>query len=104
MTFITYDAGHKYGLYNVDGGDPQVLQFIQKTPVAGDKRDLVTVVNGTTNETVIAVLIDRLQFLGGVLPSEENERAVFHLKEALIVLNQRTADRKARGVEGTYIK
>lgn len=57
-------------------------------------------VNGLTNEAVIAVVIHRLGVLNEKLPCEQNELAIGNLRTALAVLESRTADRVARGVEG----
>lgn len=75
-----------------------VLQFIQKE--ADESGELKTVRNGTTNEEVLAVLIDRLTFLNNRFPCLENEQALLALTVALGWLNKRTANRKERGVEG----
>ncbi len=53
-------------------------------------------------EEVLAVLIDRI-FLQGDFPCRENAIATTHLETALLWLEKRTADRKARGVEGKYL-
>lgn len=94
---IAVEAGHRYELTGV-GGDIQTLQFIQKEEWDGE---LVTVIDGTTNEEVIAVLIDRIKHLNEKLPSEHNEEAVKHLEAALAALEARTTDRTDREVEGT---
>lgn len=93
--------GHKYALDNFEkpDSDGQIIQFIEKQPMGPD---LVTVNDGTTNEEVLAVLIDRLKFLGEKLPCRENSIAITKCEEALLWLNKRTAERKARGVEGTH--
>jgi hypothetical protein len=61
--------------------------------------------NGTTNEEVIQVLIDRIASLNemedGKYACRENEWAILHLKVALQCLELRTAKRLERGVEGT---
>lgn len=94
---------HRYELQNFDQqADPgQVIQFIEKEQVTSDSPNLVTIHDGTTNEEVLRVLIDRLRGLGAKLPSRENSIAVTKLEEALMWLEKRTADRKARSVEGT---
>jgi len=62
-----------------------------------------TKVDGVTNEEVIRVLIHRLRYLNaGKFLCRENSLAVTRLEEALMWLNKRTEDRKARGVEGTH--
>jgi hypothetical protein len=60
-------------------------------------------VNGIQNEPIIALLIDRLEFLDNTFPSEFNKNAIMHLNEALKSLKARTANRVDRGVEGTNV-
>lgn len=89
--------GHKYELASFEHGPAQQLQFIEKTG-----EPLTTVNDGTTNEEVLAMLIDRLQFLSAKLPSRETSIAITKCQEALMWLEKRTADRKTRAVEGTH--
>jgi len=89
--------GHKYQLDMMEGGY-LIVQFIQKEEKDGK---FVTVHNGTTNEEVLEMLIDRIMFLDQKLPSENNMRALERLITALHYLRQRTQERKERGVEGT---
>lgn len=61
--------------------------------------------NGITNESLIAVVIDRLQHLQrGPLACRENAIAITKLEEALLWLQSRTRDRIARGVDNTLEK
>jgi len=54
---------------------------------------------------LIAVVIDRLQgFQGGKFACRENALALTKLEEAVHWLHHRTAQRLARGVEGTHEK
>lgn len=101
--------GHKYELdhfenFGLAGVPVQTLQFIEKRPVQppriGVPGEMETVNDGTTNEEVLRVLIDRLQFLNGKFPCRENAIVLTHLETALLWLEKRTNDRKARGVEG----
>jgi len=61
--------------------------------------------DGITNEQVLEILIDRLTYLNttkkGKFRCKENVEALEHLESALRLLDQRTADREKRGVEGT---
>ena len=100
MNILT--PGHKYELANFERTQMpgQTLQFIEKSTF-NTVGELRTVNDGTTNEEVLAMLIDRLKFLGALLPSRENSIAVTKCEEALLWLNKRTADRIQRGVEGT---
>lgn len=65
-------------------------------PVAG--------INGLTNEVLLTILIHRTTAINAQFPCEENQAAIYHMKEALDAFNQRTANRKARNVEGKMVK
>ncbi len=114
--------GHKYELSHFEFPEAtgQTIQFIEKV-LAKHKPDcnavkdahsecdcglkagqLDTVNDGTTNEEVLAVLIDRLNFLNAKFPCRENSIAITKCDEALLWLNKRTAGRIARGVEGQH--
>lgn len=59
-------------------------------------------VNGTTNEEVIQMLLERLQSLNQPpFNCRENSLAITHLEESLLWLQRRTANRVAKGIEGT---
>lgn len=92
--------------YRVDGfEDPekgaQDIHFIHKEPVEGSD-ELVTVSDGTTNEELLEVLINRMGFLQSKFPCRENAIVLRNLEESLMWLEKRTKDRKARGVEGKH--
>lgn len=98
--------GHRYELsrFEVKDAPGQIIQFIEKTPDPfSSDGGLTTVNDGTTNEEVLAVLIDRLNFLQAKFPCRENAIAITHIETALLFLNSRTANRKARGVEGKQL-
>ena len=57
--------------------------------------------NGTTNEEVLEVLIDRVTEAYQALPCQETIRALFLLREALAAFQARTARRQDARVEGT---
>lgn len=93
--------GHRYQLAHFENPDRfEVLQFIEKTP-KGDEPTLRTVFDGTTNEEVLSMLIDRISFLNKIVPSRESSIALTHIETAQLWLQKRTSDRKARGVVGT---
>ena len=97
--------GHKYELANFEQNRPELnqnLQFIHKEPITPGGRELKTVADGTTNEEVLEVLIDRMQSLQAKFPCRENAIVTTKLEECLMWLNKRTADRKKRGVEGKH--
>lgn len=95
--------GHKYELFNFERHDDpgQLLQFIEKHPVKGSLTEMVTVSDGTTNEEVLSMLIDRLAFVGDLVPCRETALAKTRVEEALMWLNKRTDDRIRRGILGT---
>lgn len=63
-----------------------------------------TIANGVSNESLIAVVIDRLQcFNDGPYRCRENSLAITALEEALHWLHHRTMHRQARGVEGKHV-
>lgn len=97
--------GHLYELdmfenTNMDLGN-QKIQFIEKEPVELGSTQLITINNGTTNEEVLAMLIDRMNYLQGKFPCRENALVITKLEESLMWLNKRTSDRQKRNVEGT---
>jgi hypothetical protein len=62
-------------------------------------------VNGTTQEVLLAILIDRLEgFQSGEFKNRDNAVALTHIETAKLWLHKRTMDRAARGVEGTLQK
>jgi len=93
--------GHKYVLTNYKEGGEQTLDFIHKEQATDGSAALIMVDEGTTNEEVLKVLIDRLQFLQRAFPCRENALVITKLEESLMWLEKRTADRIVRGVEGT---
>lgn len=113
--------GHKYELENFENKNKpgQTLQFIEKYPYdqaikmgidcpalkegVSPEGILVTACDGTTNEDVLSMLIDRLNSLNKKFPCRENALAITKCEEALLWLNKRTADRVMRGVEGKQI-
>jgi len=98
MNIIT--TGHKYELASFESGPAQTLQFIEKVPTTEGSKELRTINDGTTNEEVLKVLIDRLQYLNGKFPCRENAIVITKLEESLMWLDKRTSDRLARNVEG----
>jgi len=81
------------------------IQF-QAGPLRESKGSLVNEPTGAFVETLIAIVIDRLQYYQNVnnkrFRCRENSLAITRLQEALHWLNARTEDREKRGVEGTY--
>lgn len=94
--------GHKYKLEGfVNKENTQVIQFIHKEKAAGSD-DLKLISDGTTNEEVLEMLIDRMQYLQSKFPCRENAIVITKLEECSMWLNKRTNDRTKRGVEGKH--
>src|ERR1044072_3205789 len=106
MKVIT--EGHKYELANFENKSAtgQELQFIQKEPASDVEVKgsgvMITVADGTTNEEVLEMLIDRMKYLQAKFPCKENACCITHLEEGLMWLHKRTRDRQKRGVEGKH--
>jgi len=100
-----YTDGHRYELANFEDKDAhgQLLQFIQKEPVEGGNGEMKTIHDGTTNEEVLEMLIDRMKYLQAKFPCKENACCITHLEEGLMWLEKRTRDRVKRQVEGKHI-
>lgn len=99
-------AGHKYELTNFVRplAHGQIIQFIEKAQDPnGPTGQLVTINDGTTNEDVLKMLIDRMQSLYAKFPSEETACSIGHLKSALYAQQSRTYERQQRGVEGKAV-
>jgi hypothetical protein len=105
------NPGHTYELANFeDKSKSQTLQFIDKKEVLVDvegsprKSEFRTIKDGTTNEEVLRMLIDRMYWLQQLCACRENALCITKLEEALMWLEKRTTDRVKRNVEGTPIK
>ena len=96
------EPGHTYELEDSvwqPGTNPvQTLQFIHKEE---DNGELVSLENGTTNEEVLRVLIDRMKWLQDKLSCNENALVIRNLEQSLMLLERRTNGRVKRCVKGT---
>ena len=96
-------ANHNYVVIPVDpdlqNGHPFAVVNFQDGPINENG------VNGCHQEDLLAIVIDRLRsFQAGEYSCRENAIALTKIEEAMMWLNKRTADRQARGVEGTSVK
>jgi hypothetical protein len=99
--------GHLYELEQFERDLPelrQLIQFIEKEPVSPGSSELRTVRDGTTNEEVLRMLIDRISWLQARCACDENFQVLSCLNNALKLLEQRTADRLRRKVEGRQLE
>ena len=105
--------GHTYEVENFENKSEkgQIIQFIHKEPTeekhtpSDDGRSILvepsvlkTVSDGTTNEELMEVLINRISYLQSKFPCRENALTITKLEEALMWQNKRTADRLKRKV------
>lgn len=79
------------------------LQFIEKAPNEQGTR-LETVMDGTTNEELLKILIHRLEYQNELLQSWYTEQAAKHLELAVNFLNSRQEQRAAKGITNTMNK
>jgi len=62
-------------------------------------------INGISNESLLAIVLDRLDgFQGGKFPSDETAFAIEHIERALASMQTRTLERIDRGVIGELKK
>ena len=95
--------GHVYLLDHQEGPNHETISFLRKEidPTDPDKKRLIKKGDGTSNEEVLRMLIDRLRYLNARVPCRENSLAITKMEEALMWLQKRTTDRLQRKVEGT---
>src|SRR4051794_17180616 len=79
-------AGHLYELSHLDGDGAQRLQFVDRNH--GQDAE------GTFNQEVLRVLIDRVKFLDAEVAWEGNEQILHHLRMALVLHEARALYRK----------
>lgn len=86
-----------YKFYSLTGNKLGKLQF--QDGIVSEKEGA----NGLTNESVIAVVLDRLRAQNqGKFKSVHNSAAISHLEEALKALYLRVAERESREVDNTH--
>lgn len=86
-------ANHQYSIHASNGVHCRI--GFQNGPIGEHG------VNGVTNETLLAIVIDRLRaFQAGPFSCRENALALTKIEEAQHWLLHRTRERMARGVEG----
>ena len=96
--------GHTYLVNNFDNKENyQTIDFIHKAPIEEGSTGLKLVKDGTTNEEVLEVLINRLKYLQEKFPCRENAIVITKLEESLMWLEKRTSDRIKRNVEGKQL-
>ena len=99
----TTNKPNEYALLNFkrDSEPDGTLRF--QTVVFYELKEDYSFENGTTLEEMLRVSIERLQDLNSRFACSENSLAINKMQEALMLLNERTADRVSRGAEGKHI-
>lgn len=103
------DPGHEYRLDFLDGKGLQCTVFLsgQRNIIRNDTLTFVKREGegypgnegkhaGTTMQEVLRVLIDRVKYLDSQKPHDSNESTVLHLRDALLSLEYRAAERHSR--------
>lgn len=99
MSIQPNKKSNEYALLNFKSDEDGTMRF---QPVVFYEMSEDTFENGTTLEEMLRVSIERLQDLNSRFACRENSLAITKMQEALMWLNARTEDRKARGVEGKH--
>lgn len=97
------DPGYLYEVDDLDGHPFVQIQFMKKRPHSSIPGELSVEVDGTTNEELLKVLIDRSHFLYRLLPDKYTASAGLLLENALGELMKRTEERKRAGTEGKHL-
>jgi len=100
MGTVSTKLSNEYALLNFKRDEDDTLRF--QPVVFYELHEDGTEENGTTIEEMLRVSLERLTDLNGRFSCKENETAIVGMKQAVEALNARTADRKARGVEGKH--
>lgn len=88
--------GHVYSV-DLGDGEPVIINF-QDGPIKE------VGVNGIQNEDLLEILINRVSYLNSKFTCPENMKTIASLQSALWYLEQRTANRESRGVEGKNLQ
>jgi hypothetical protein len=96
------DGNPAGGSVYLDDGEGMYIDW-QDGPLKDSETGERTEPNGAFVETVIDAALSRLEFYQrSKFACDYNQRAIEHLQKALEALEERTADRESRNVEGTH--
>ena len=84
---ITEKARHEYFLKNLDGNGYQTVNFVNRGH--GNENDK----EGTNNQEVLRMLIDRIHFLNSEVHWNGNQQILYHLRMALVLHEGRHLER-----------
>lgn len=107
LNVVKYDdtigPGNGRHYYEIERGDTG--ETLAKIQFQNGPRKEADSIPGVLEADLLEIVRHRLQcFQQGPYATRENACALTHLEEALMWLNKRKEDRKARGVLGTYNK
>lgn len=88
------DPGHKYALTRLDGHGEELLTFVKREGQGYPGN--VGHHPGTNIQEVVRTLIDRLKYVDKQIPHWRNSAAISHLRECLVHLEFRAAERHGR--------
>lgn len=99
--YETLDAGHRYKLLALDGHLDQVLTFVKRFDPSDPSKfpGNTSAYPGTTLQSVIRVLLDRVNYLQNQIPHQNNLAVSNYLRRALWLLEDRAAERHGYGFE-----
>lgn len=92
---IVIDPGHIYDMWQLGSDDLQRIQFIKRSGGAVKYEEEFP---GVQVQEVIRVLIDRSQYLNDIIPCNETQDAIWHLRMALFNYEVRAYRRKQEGL------
>ncbi len=87
------DPGHKYLLLTLDGETEQVLTFVKRDKSTEKYPGNQGHYSGTTLQSVIRALIDRVSYLQGQISCDENIAIISNLQNCLFLLEHRAMRR-----------
>lgn len=107
LNVVKYDdtigPGNGRHYYEIERGDTG--ETLAKIQFQNGPRKEVNSIPGVLEADLLEIVRHRIQcFQQGPYATRENACALTHIEEALMWLNKRKEDRKARGVLGTYNK
>lgn len=91
MNIEIIDPGHEYKLPSFDGELAQTITFLKREGEGYPGN--VGSHAGTTLQCVLRACLDRVEYLHAQIPHENNYGIVSHIRHALLLLEQRAAER-----------
>jgi hypothetical protein len=95
-----YDAGHIYALQSLDGGGPEILNFVKRMGQGypGNK----SMHPGTIIQEVLRAICNRLDYVNNQIPCRDNRKAKRAIQTAIWYLEHRAAERHGRKLKANF--